>query len=182
MFSACTNWPKAHQLVSGRPPFHAMIARTSPTPHAFASFAYPPAALKAAGTLAQNAPHVSSCSIVNCPLATAPPVDPLLPQGFHFLVTFVAGSRVRDTQCGFKVRAWQAAGSGTPNAASRCVPGKQQGQGHPMWLQGACLASSRVRDTQCGFKVCAWQVAGSGTPNAASRCLPGKQQDAQYVV
>ncbi len=27
----------------------------------------------------------------------------LLTQGFHFLVTFVAGGRIRDTQCGFKV-------------------------------------------------------------------------------
>lgn len=25
-------------------------------------------------------------------------------QGFHFLVTFVAGGRIKDTQCGFKVR------------------------------------------------------------------------------
>ena len=28
----------------------------------------------------------------------------LLMRGFHLLVVMVAGSRVRDTQCGFKVR------------------------------------------------------------------------------
>lgn len=33
----------------------------------------------------------------------------LPPQGFHFLVTFVAGGRIRDTQCGFKLFTRRAA-------------------------------------------------------------------------